>query len=124
MAKAIKRTLSNKLFEQPMAAPDSFKGQRVLITGGTTGLGLATAIHVVNLGAAAVSITCRDAARGEAARKRIVQAAEAAAKKAGRADCADVRVLELDMSVYSSVVAFADGLKRDFGSDGGFDVSD
>ncbi|KAL8365668.1 hypothetical protein RB595_004464 [Gaeumannomyces hyphopodioides] len=122
MAKLVTRTIGNKLFTQPMAPPDSFKGQRVLVTGGTTGLGLATAIHVVGLGAAAVSITCRDAARGEAARKRIVHAAEVAAKKAGAgAAAADVRVLELDMSVYSSVVAFADTLKRDFGSDGGFD---
>ncbi|KAL8335035.1 hypothetical protein RB598_009303 [Gaeumannomyces tritici] len=122
MAKIVTRTISNKLFAQPMAPPDSFKGQKVLVTGGTTGLGLATAMHVVGLGAAAVSITCRDAARGEAARKRIVQAAEVAAKKAGGgAAAAEVRVLELDMSVYSSVVAFADTLKRDFAADGGFD---
>lgn len=89
----------------------------MLVTGGITGLGLAAAIHLVNLGAATVVITCRDASRGEAARKRIVEAVPTAATPP------DVRVMEVDINRYSSVVAFIDALKRDFISDGGLDVS-
>ncbi|TLD25228.1 hypothetical protein PspLS_06030 [Pyricularia sp. CBS 133598] len=106
-------TLKQKLFAQPMVAPDSFKGKKALVTGGTAGLGLATAIHLAQLGASTIAITCRDASRGESAKKKIEEAA-------GSSEVT-VKVLELDMGRYPSVVAFTETVKKEFAADGGLD---
>ena len=103
----------------PTALPpeDSFANQVVLVTGGTTGLGHAAATHFARLGASVI-ITCRQAARGEAARKGI----EIAAHQAGQSG--QVTALELDMSRYASCVSLVDelkGLLKD--KDGGLDVA-
>ncbi|TLS25359.1 hypothetical protein PpBr36_07173 [Pyricularia pennisetigena] len=110
---ALITTLKQKLFAQPMVAPDSYKGKKALVTGGTAGLGLATAIHLAQLEASTIVITCRDAARGQNAKKKIEEAAGSSK--------VTVKVLELDMSRYSSVVAFTETLKKEFGADGGLD---
>ncbi|KAH8842459.1 hypothetical protein MCOR27_008164 [Pyricularia oryzae] len=110
---AVVMTLKQKLFAQPMVAPDSFKGKKALVTGGTAGLGLATAIHLAQLGASTIAITCRDASRGESAKKKIEEAA-------GSSNVT-VKVLELDMGRYPSVVAFTETVKKEFATEGGLD---
>ena len=68
----------------------------VLITGGNAGLGLETAVALAAMGAA-VTITARDAARGEAAR------AEIAARSGSEA----VEVMALDLASTASIRSFA-----------------
>jgi NAD(P)-dependent dehydrogenase (short-subunit alcohol dehydrogenase family) len=82
----------------------SFVGQAVLITGGSTGLGLETAIHYVALGASPVIITARNAARGAEA----VSTIEARTGKKGI-----VQVRPLDMDSFSEVKKFVEGLENE-----------
>ncbi|KAI1456126.1 NAD(P)-binding protein [Annulohypoxylon moriforme] len=118
MAFAIQKLLAQaymKWFPIPLPPPDSFRGQTVLVTGGTAGLGLAAAVHFVNLGAAEVIITSRDSARSKTALSIIEQ--ETGGRSKGL-----VRVMDLDMSEYSSVVAFAEEVKKIRQGKGGIDT--
>ncbi|KAI1151750.1 hypothetical protein F4825DRAFT_476756 [Nemania diffusa] len=94
--------------------PDSFKGQTAVVTGGTSGLGLAAAAHLVNLGAAEVIITSRNPARAE-------QALVALGKETGGRSKGVVRVVELDMNRYDSVVKLAEEVKKIRPGKGGVD---
>jgi NAD(P)-dependent dehydrogenase (short-subunit alcohol dehydrogenase family) len=82
----------------------SFAGQSVLITGGSTGLGLETAIHYVTLGASPVIITARSEARG----KEAVATIESRTGKKGI-----VQVRSLDMDSFSEVKRFVEGLENE-----------
>lgn len=82
----------------------SFTGQAVMITGGSTGLGLETAIHYVALGASPVIITARNAARGAEA----VATIEARTGKKGI-----VQVRSLDMDSFDEVKKFVEGLENE-----------
>jgi NAD(P)-dependent dehydrogenase (short-subunit alcohol dehydrogenase family) len=93
----------NKFSLPPLPPPGSLNGQHVLITGGNCGLGLATAVHCINLGASSVIITSRDAAKGEAAKASI------AAQTQGRSV---VEVMYLDMSTFAGVREFAEKVKE------------
>ncbi|KAI0096565.1 NAD(P)-binding protein [Daldinia grandis] len=98
----------------PLPPPDTFKDQAVLVTGGTSGLGLAAAVHFVNLGASEVIITSRNTSRAKAALETI--------EKETRGRSRDrVRVLDLDMGRYASVVAFAHEVKKVRAGKGGID---
>jgi NAD(P)-dependent dehydrogenase (short-subunit alcohol dehydrogenase family) len=81
----------------------SFKGQTILITGATTGLGFETAIHYLNLGAFRVIITARTKAKGEKAKKEI----ETRTGKKGTVD-----VLVLDMDTFEGVKSFVKELEK------------
>jgi len=82
----------------------SFAGQAVLVTGATTGLGLETAIHYVQLGASPVIITARNATRGAEA----VATIEARTGKKGM-----VQVRTLDMNSFVNVKKFVDDLEKE-----------
>src|SRR3954453_16685537 len=56
--------------------PD-LSGRRAVVTGANSGIGLQTALELARHGAA-VELACRDVSRGEAARKRILEAARGA----------------------------------------------
>jgi NAD(P)-dependent dehydrogenase (short-subunit alcohol dehydrogenase family) len=68
----------------------------VLITGGNAGLGLETAVALATMGAN-VTITSRNAERGEAARREIVE----------RSGSESVEVMALDLASTASIRAFA-----------------
>lgn len=67
----------------------SFKGQSVLVTGTTGGLGLEPAIHYVNLGATPAHITARNAMRGAETQKVIEE-------RTGKNGVVQVWVLDMD----------------------------
>lgn len=116
------KTFTGKFFPSSLPPANAFAGQKVLVTGGTAGLGLAAAIHFLNLGAEEVVITARSASspRAEGARQKIL----AAAAGHGSAKGAESRVsiMELDMNSYASCVAFVEAVKGRFGAGGGPDV--
>lgn len=91
----------------------SFAGQTVLVTGGTTGLGLAAAVHFLNLGAEEVIITARKAAspRAESAQKKILSQKDEDAN-------GDLTVMDLEMNSYTSCVALVEALKKRFDEKG------
>lgn len=86
--------------------PSSMDGEIVVITGGTTGLGLESAKRLANAGATVV-LTSRDEAKGEKA----VEAVQSYLK--GRGVTNDkVYSLVLDLDDLASVKAFPDAYKR------------
>lgn len=103
-----------KWFPIPLPPANAFKGQVAVVTGATSGLGLATAVHFINLGAAEVIITSRDSSRAKNALATIER--ETNGRSKGR-----VCVMDLDMARYASVVAFAQELKKVRQGEGGVD---
>lgn len=101
-----KLVYNNKFGLPDLPPPDAFKGQTILVTGATSGLGLAAAVHFVNLGASTVIITGRTVARGETAKREIE-------RQTGTNDKDVVKVMELDMSTFAGVKTFADQVKQE-----------
>ncbi|KAK7918205.1 hypothetical protein PG985_010079 [Apiospora marii] len=104
----------------PLPPAGSFAGQTVCVVGGSTGLGLASAEHCVNLGAAEVIITSRGASRANAAKEYLEGKAAAIAATTGASECR-VTGMILDMNRYDSVVGFAEDLKKIKKGQGGLD---
>lgn len=104
--------IKGRFVPEPLPPLGTFSGQTVLVTGGTSGLGLAAALHFAKLGADVI-ITCRAKSRGEAARETIQQAAPGA----------NVQVMELDMARYASCVAFVAELRKVRKGKGGIDLA-
>jgi NAD(P)-dependent dehydrogenase (short-subunit alcohol dehydrogenase family) len=100
------RRILGRFLPLPLPADVSFAGQTVVVTGGTGGLGLATAIQFYNLGANVV-ITCRNTSNGEEAKTKILEQSQSRNRNK-----ATVTVAALDMSTYASCVNFVDELKR------------
>ncbi|KAI1173172.1 hypothetical protein F4777DRAFT_590005 [Nemania sp. FL0916] len=100
----------------PIALPEpgTFKGKVALVTGGTGGLGLAAAAHLVLLGAEEVIITSRNPAGA----KRALAALDK--ETYGLSDSV-VRVVELNMDRYDSVVGLVEEVKKIRSGKGGID---
>ncbi|KAI7788827.1 short-chain dehydrogenase reductase family protein [Diaporthe eres] len=115
------KAFTGKFFPSPLPPADAFAGQKVLVTGGTAGLGLAAATHFLHLGAEEVVITARSASspRASGARQKILVAAGHGSAKGA---AGKVSIMELDMNSYASCVAFVEAVKGRFGPSGGPDV--
>lgn len=110
------RRILGRFIPIPLPPAGTFDGQRVLVTGGTNGMGLMAACHFASLGAQ-VLITSRNVSRGENAKKQI----EGVSKYKGSGP--SVTVVELDMGSYESCVALVAGLRKRFGEEGGLDIA-
>ncbi|KJZ78548.1 hypothetical protein HIM_01939 [Hirsutella minnesotensis 3608] len=97
------RRLRDKLYPEPLPPVGSFDGRTVLITGATSGLGLAAARQFATLGATVI-ITSRSMAQGEAVRHKIESHCGTARGK--------IYVRVLDMSRYSACLDFVNDLKQ------------
>lgn len=86
----------NRLSHRPAAG--SMRGLRAVVTGGTSGIGLATARALAAAGAELVVLTTRDAEAGEAA---------CASVRARAAEGCTVRVAPLELTSEASVRSFA-----------------
>jgi NAD(P)-dependent dehydrogenase (short-subunit alcohol dehydrogenase family) len=96
----------NKFALPSLPLPGSFNGQSILITGASGGLGLATAIHFVNLGASSVIVTARSTAKGEAAKATIET-------QTGTLGKGIVKIMLLDMSTLASTKTFAEQVRQE-----------
>jgi NAD(P)-dependent dehydrogenase (short-subunit alcohol dehydrogenase family) len=88
--------------EVPLPDPRPITELHCLFVGGTSGVGLASAIKLAEAGAPAVALIGRDAARGEAARAKVAAAAPQCRVAFFSADMNDARAAE-------SVVSTAHG---------------
>ncbi|KAF1934743.1 putative short chain dehydrogenase/ reductase [Clathrospora elynae] len=109
------RRLRDKVWPEALPPVGSFQGQTVLITGSTAGLGLAAALHFARLGASLV-ITSRTFLQGNAAKDMVE-------KLAGIVGQGKIHVFELDLSRYSSCVAFVEQLKESTATRHGLDIA-
>ena len=109
MASMFARRIRDKFWPEALPAGQAFAGKTVLITGGTSGLGRAAAIHFVRLGAKIV-ITSRSFAHGGVMARTI--------ETETGLESGQVAVKQLDMGRYASCTAFVDELRREYGPKG------
>lgn len=115
MVSLLPRRLRDKIWPEPLPPLMSFKGQTVLVTGATAGLGLAAAVHFATLGARVI-MTSRGLSQGNSAKEHIEQ-------RAGIVGQGRIYVMELDMSRYSSCLSFVNQLKQSEAGRTGLDVA-
>jgi NAD(P)-dependent dehydrogenase (short-subunit alcohol dehydrogenase family) len=102
LAAFIDRQFINNKPPLPLA---SFKGQTIIITGASGGLGLEACRHLVSMGASQIILACRNLEKANAAVKNI---------QATTSCSSDIlKVWKLDLNSYASVLAFADRVKAE-----------
>src|ERR1700709_781618 len=84
-------------------------GKTVLVTGATSGLGFAAARQILVLQPNLLIIAERDVERGEWARNKLLSNPEV---RAAHPEAA-VKVMQLDLGSYASVLSFAKALKTE-----------
>lgn len=85
----------------------SFAGKTVLVTGANTGLGFEAAAKYVALGAEKLIIAVRSLAKGDEAKRRILE-------RTGRSSSeVDIAILTVDLSDYASVQEFVRNLGQE-----------
>jgi hypothetical protein len=92
------RRLLDKVWPEALLPPASSNGQTVIVTGATSGLGLAAAVHFTSLGAKLI-LTTRSLSAGIAAQAYVE-------RSAGIVGQGEIQIMELEMSRYSSCIAF------------------
>ena len=104
---AFYRLLHSK-YHPPALTEKTFSGKTVLITGGSSGLGLEAAKKIAALDAWTIIITARDQAKGEMAKEEIEFVCQERAT-----DELDIQVWPLNMSDFSSVKKFAGRVNKE-----------
>jgi len=94
-----------QFIHSPPPPTESFKGKTVIVTGSNVGLGHEACRWLVRLEAAQVIIACRNVEKGKAAAKDIQATTHCSADI--------LKVWQLDMSSYASVLAFAEKAKAE-----------
>lgn len=100
--------LLHQKYNPPVLTEKTFSGKTVLITGGSSGLGLEAAKKIAALDAWTIIITARDQAKGERAKEEIEFVCHERAE-----DELDIQVWQLDMSDFASVKNFAQRVDRE-----------
>jgi retinol dehydrogenase-12 len=90
------KMIRDQLTPLPELEPMDLSGRTVLVTGSNVGLGLEAARHFARMQPARLILTSRDAAKGEAARKSILESMPSA----------NVECWSLDLADFASTVAF------------------
>jgi len=99
--------IKRQLLSWPQEPNFSFNSRTIIVTGGSSGLGLEAARSLIELGAKQVIIACRNVEKGETAKRNILVSTNCPSEA--------VEVWKLDLNQYSSVLAFgerANGLSR------------
>ena len=99
------RFMRSRLFP-PSDPVASLEGKTVLVTGGSSGLGLEAAIKFINLGVSLLIIGCRSIERGNEAKKLIEQ-------RTNRTRTGLIQIWPLEMNDYRSVMAFAERVNNE-----------
>lgn len=85
----------------------SFAGKTVLVTGANTGLGFEAAVKYAALGAEKLILAVRSSAKGEEAKRRILE------RTGGSRGNVDIAILTVDLSDYASVQDFVRNLGQE-----------
>jgi NAD(P)-dependent dehydrogenase (short-subunit alcohol dehydrogenase family) len=95
-------------YHPPAVPQKGFAGKTVLITGGSSGLGLEAAKQLAALDAWTIIITARDQAKGEKAKAEIEYTCRESVT-----DELDIQVWPVDLSDFSSIKFFADRVNKE-----------
>lgn len=87
----------------PLPADISLRGQTIIVTGATGGIGYEASLQLLRLGAANLILAVRNLQKGSAARLSLLADEQVRATNPS----ATVKVVDLDLSDYQSVSAFA-----------------
>ncbi|KAK1477232.1 hypothetical protein CCUS01_05050 [Colletotrichum cuscutae] len=101
------------LFQPPVTPlPDDLNlhGQTAIVTGATSGIGLALARQLLSLGASPVVLAVRDVPKGEAVRQTLLSDSTVLSLSQGPV----VEVMKLDAEDYASVKAFTETFKAKY----------
>jgi NAD(P)-dependent dehydrogenase (short-subunit alcohol dehydrogenase family) len=96
------------VFPNPIDSVD-LSGKTIIITGSNQGLGYETARQLLIFKAGIMILAVRNPSRGEEARQKLL--ADPAIKKENPR--AEIRVMNVDMADYKSVIKFAEDVKRE-----------
>ncbi|KAK9367445.1 hypothetical protein V1509DRAFT_626674 [Lipomyces kononenkoae] len=96
----------------PTPPETNLTGKTVIVTGANTGLGLAASREFLVLGASRLLLAVRTISKGEAARHQLLQDDSVNKNNPN----AEVKVMQLDMNDYKSVITFAAQVKKELGS--------
>ena len=97
--------IHRQFLSEPPIPSASFKEKNVIVTGGSSGLGLEACRWVIGLGAAQVILACRNVEKGKAAAKDIEATTSCSSET--------LQVWDLDLSSYTSVQTFSDRVKAE-----------
>ncbi|KAH6672030.1 NAD(P)-binding protein [Halenospora varia] len=97
--------LNRQFISYPPKPTFTFTSKTIIITGGSSGLGLEAARYFINLGASQVIIACRNIQKGEEAIKNI--------QASTKCPPSGLQVWKLDLSSYASVIEFSKRAKKE-----------
>ncbi|KII83704.1 hypothetical protein PLICRDRAFT_180056 [Plicaturopsis crispa FD-325 SS-3] len=105
MKYTVKEILSETFSKWPAVVHADLTGKTVMLIGASTGIGLEASIHFANMKPARIIMACRSLEKGNAA----------IAKLEKQTGYTNAELWLVDLSKYSSVLAFADKFEKDGG---------